>query len=286
MNTKECISEYFIHNGQLLPVEKFDSNWLYFGRSVYEVFRVINGIPLFWKDHYDRLIQSMNLTGIPFRFSEQAVTGMIGQLISGTEKYGNIKIIMNHGYKTEGVDETDYHLIIYFVHHIYPTVQQYKSGVPAITLRAERNNPNAKMLNQELRDRATRLVREQGVYEALLVDRSGHITEGSRTNLFMIRDGQILTPPLKEVLPGVTRKYVLQLCDDFGMGALEESFPVNDIPQMEAVFITGTSPKILPLVSIDDYVFNSESILLYRLMKAFDERIESHLKSEHGKWVR
>ena len=85
--------------------------------------------------------------------------------------------------------------MIYFpIPHAYPTSEDYKQGVPTLTYSAMRENPGVKYINTDLRTRTNRLIKQKQVYEVLLVDKEGYITEGSRSNVFFIRTMSSLLP--------------------------------------------------------------------------------------------
>lgn len=268
----ECISKQFIKNGILVDNSLFKSDWIYSGAAIYEVFRIIKGVPLFWNEHYDRLLSSASIAEMQVVFNQKEISRMIEDLLVQNEiSVGNIKLV----YK---IHDGSPLLLIYEVAHKYPTAEQYKLGVKTVSLHAERNKPNAKILNQSLRDQTNQIIKSQDIYEVLLLDKNGNITEGSRSNIFMIKDGEIYTPPVANVLPGITRQHVIALCAKLGYRLLERSLPINQVPTLDGLFITGTSPKILPVAAIDSFEFNYESIQLKRLMLAFDELIEAEIR--------
>ena len=88
------------------------------------------------------------------------------------------------------------------------------------------------------------MIRESGVYEVLLVNRESKVTEGSRSNLFFIREGVVRTAPDSEVLPGITRQKVLELISEEGFRLDIRSLALEELPSAEAAFLTGTSPKV------------------------------------------
>lgn len=89
--------------------------------------------------------------------------------------------------------------------------------------------------------------------------------------MFFIQDNQLLTPPLERVLPGVTRQRIIQTALDIGIPVIETLIPANNISSFQGAFISGTSPKILPIASIGDLNLSSAKLPLVRnLMVAFD----------------
>lgn len=269
----ECVSNYFLLNDELLESSRFKDDWLRGEQILYDVIRIINGVPLFWGAHYERLRNSSALSGLSLQYSSAEIKDKLKGLIAKNNiAEGNLKLLFTRKGENEGRD-----LIAFFVVHKYPTANEYKLGVRTITLNAERKNPNVKLINKSLRDRCNQLISEKGVYEVLLVDNEHNITEGSRSNVFFIRNNEIITPPVSDVLPGITRAYILDICRNLNLEITERKVSVDEIDRLDGIFISGTSPKVLPVISVDQYTFSFESILLKRIMEAFDRTIEEYI---------
>ena len=209
--------------------------------SVYEVIRLTDGRPQFLPEHFQRLENSLGSIGIAVPFTLETLTRSIRELA----EEGHIS---DHNLKLE-VDVSG-HSILYLNPTHYPSPQQYETGVRTALFFGERKNPNIKMMDQALRDATNTAIREQGVYEVILVDRSGHITEGSRSNIFFIKNGEVYTSPLHQVLPGVTRGKIIEILREKGVPVHEEPIAAADLRSFDAAFISGTSPKVLPVSSV------------------------------------
>ncbi len=275
----ECIGRFFIRNGRLMEVQHFDSTFLADPHYIYEVFRVVGGIPLFIEDHLDRLQKTITLTGARFRWSLSEIGTQAKDLVlANNMKTGNIKIVFRPGHAPD-MDQ----LLVYITEHQSPTENQYRKGVGVMLFRGVRQNPNAKVMDVELRRQTREHKSGKGVYEALLVDHNGCITEGSRTNVFFICNMELITPPLEDVLPGITRKYIIQLCRQLNIPIKEEKVKVKDLPDMEGVFISGTSRKVLPVNRIDELPFEADHPLTRQLQEVFNEKVKKYLESQKAK---
>jgi branched-chain amino acid aminotransferase len=120
---------------------------------------------------------------------------------------------------------------------------------------------------------------KENVYETLLVHPKGYVTEGSRSNLFMIRDNQVFTAPIKDILPGITRKYIVQVCKDLKLNYQEKRVLRQELLTMDSLFITGTSPKALPIRNIYDKQFNVNHPILKSIIKEYDKLIFKYLEN-------
>jgi branched-chain amino acid aminotransferase len=151
----------------------------------------------------------------------------------------------------------------------YPDTEMYRTGVKTDLLRGERRNPNIKMMDPKLRDAADEAIRKGGLFEVLLVDRNGLITEGSRSNVFFIKNGGVFTSPSDKVLLGVTRAKIIEIIRDLGAVLHEESVAAGSIAEYDAAFISGTSPAVMPIVRIGDAEFDVDDPLLRKIMQEY-----------------
>jgi len=231
------------------------------GLSIYEVIRIFRSKPIFLNDNLLRLDNSLKKSNIGIHTESLNIPEKLERLIAlehMTE--GNLKYVLHF---TEG-HRDEY---IYRIPHAYPTDRNYREGVPVITYPAIRENPEVKYINTGLRNLMNRLIREHQVYEVLLKDPENNITEGSRSNVFFIRENTLYTAPASDVLPGTSRKRVVDLCKDQGIPVVERKMACAELQTYQAAFITGTSPLILPISRIDDLAFNPRHPLLQQLMQ-------------------
>lgn len=272
----ECLGKFFMKNGQLLETTLFDDSFLSKPHYIYEVFRVIDGIPLFIEDHLERLKQTLGLSGLPAEMVpvdfEQQVLNLVG---ANQLQEGNIKVVV-----LPAENEQQAAFLIYIMEHQYPTTAEFENGVELALHYGIRENPNAKVMDVELRSNTNQIKKKQLVYETLLVDQDHCITEGSRSNVFFVRGDEVITPPLSDVLPGVTRKHVMKLCKDLGIPLREEKVPETSLWQMDAVFITGTSRKVLPTFRIDEWLYPPDYPVVRQLQSAFNAEVENYLHSK------
>ncbi len=238
------------------------------GLSIYEVIRVFEGHPIFLKDNIVRLSNSLIKSNIGIRVESLGIPEKLQRFITlENMTEGNIKYVLH--FTSKNPDE-----YIFKIPHAYPTEDQYRNGVPTMTLRAMRENPEVKYINADLRTQTNLLIREHHVYEVLLVDKDGFITEGSRSNVFFIKGETLYTSPLQYVLPGTSRKRVFQLCKDKHIQVIEKRIDSNRLNEYDIAFITGTSPLILPVNGIDDIRYNADNEFLHRLMKDYFALLE------------
>lgn len=245
--------------------------------GVYEVVRITDGRPVFLAEHYRRMISSLASVGadpvLPYDdFARELMrvacaNGILNQ---------NIRIEQYREYH-----DTVERINIYPIPSHYPTDEMFRVGVRVGLMSAERDNPQAKVFNKELRRRADRMIAETGVEEVLLVNRNGEITEGSRSNVFFIKGDTVIAAPQHTVLPGITRLKVLDIIREQGISYAEEVIQADDADRFDAAFMTGTSKEVLPIAVISDsgikligrvnYTYNVDNEILRRIQTSYHE---------------
>jgi len=255
----ECYGKNFILNGELHPAESFVNSMVYEGDSVYEVIKMVRGNPVFFHDHMQRLATSIKLLHKKELADISELRRAIIKLVRSDKKREiNLKIVFNYNNGSENY-------LVYFIEPIYPSDAQYKTGVKGILFFAERINPESKVINHKLRSAIYHRLILEGGYEALLVNENNCITEGSRSNIFFLKGEKLVTAPDKIILNGITRKHILDICKENNITVEYMAVRVEDIPNYDAVFMTGTSPSVLPFFCIDDQFFNVNLPLIDRL---------------------
>ena len=144
-------------------------------------------------------------------------------------------------------------------------------------MNALRTNPRAKVLNSDARIIANDTIAEKKLFEVILKDNKGFITEGSRSNIFFIKGNRLITPQEKDVLQGITRLNVLKLCKSEKIELIEKKIHLSEISEMDSAFITGTSLKILPIRNIDSFEFNTQNMTLQKITDLYNDCIEKYL---------
>ena len=269
----KAMLEKFMYFWELLDTRDFETVYQVRVPACYEVIRVIGGKALFLDEHYARLVGSAASIGETLPLTIEELDAHITALMQANSQANyNVKFIMN------GFDEeAGPYLYLFMNPTSYPTEEMYRDGVATDLLQIVRENPHAKIINQSLRDQADALMAEKGLFEALLVNDRGEITEGSKSNVFFIRDGICCTCPSDGVLLGVTRQRILRIAKEGGIEVREEPIPADALGTYDAAFISGTSPKVLPIARIGEIPMNTQDPVLRKLMALYDEEIRRYL---------
>ena len=225
---------------------------VFFNFSVYESIKVIEGIPVFLKDHLERLLESAERLEIFHSFSPEDISRMIFLLIakdSVTEAACRVQLI-------GGKDP----VLFVFSQElpVYPD-SLYTGGASAITYAGERIIPEVKSNALLLNYLAQREAEKRHALEALFVNRNGSVVEGTKSNFFAVSGNRLITPG-SGVLAGVTRKYILQSAEKMGMEIVYEDPSLNEILklQYDELFISSTSMGAMPLSRIDNVLLRKD----------------------------
>lgn len=263
--------EYFSKNGKVLPIQEatvslFSIEYTY-GFGVYETIRVSNGVLYFLKDHFERLIESAKIIGLEHFFTYDLIKQSIAEIITKNNvETCNLKILLIGAPSKE-----DALLFIICLNALFPDKKLYRDGAAFITYEYERVFPHSKTLNMLQSYLAYREAKKVGAYDALLINRDGYITEGTRTNFFCIKDQTIYTPPEKNILLGIMRKVLLKVALENGYKVVEKNIMVDDVVNYDGAFISSTSSKIIPIKNIGEKVLRSQLGELKKLMNLVDD---------------
>ncbi|HWQ27948.1 MAG TPA: aminotransferase class IV [Dehalococcoidia bacterium] len=243
-------------NGEFLPADRAalaaDDRGLLHGRGLFETFRARNGRVLALDRHFERLREGCALLEVPLTLAlaelERAVTTLASRVDLGDARMrltvtagpegGQPATLLTAGPST-GYD---------------PSL--YERGASAVTASVRRNETSplsrVKSLNCLDNVLARREAVRQGADEALLLNTRGRLAEGALTNLFLLLDGALVTPPVEEgALPGVTRSVVLDLADAIGVRTREAPLETSDLARADEAFLTNAVAGVLPLTRAD-----------------------------------
>lgn len=239
-----------------------DRGFLY-GDGLFETLRTYGKIPFRLDDHVARLSNSAQYFDIPFHYTSQQIRQIIEQLLAANNlQDAYIRMTLSRGLGVNGLISTGTGIPTFVIHTkplaAYPA-SLYKTGVSLITshIRRSATCPIAchKTLNFLTNYLIKREAAEKGAHDALILNTDNHIAECAVSNIFIIDKKTVITPSSKaNILPGITRKIILELCKENGIHASEELFGVERILRANEVFITNSLMEIMPVSKIDGHV--------------------------------
>ncbi len=261
----------FSKNGKVLPITDATVSLLSveyaYGFGVYETLRVSNKKALFLEDHVERLLKSAEIIKLNHSLSGQDIQQFTNNLIAKTDvDTYNMKMLLIGATKPEDVS-----FYIFCSNPLFVDKKLYRDGIKTITAQYERSYPHSKSLNMLGSYIAYRDAKQHDCYDAILVNRDGNITEGTRTNFFTIKGNVIYSPPEKDILLGVTRKNIIEVAKNNGFVVEEQNISLASLKDYDGAFLTSTSTKIVPIKKINDFEYGEIPDSLKKLMLVFDE---------------
>jgi branched-chain amino acid aminotransferase len=258
------------HNGKLIPWNDatlhVTSHCISYGSSVFEGIRCYNlpGGPAIFRanEHIQRLLDSAKIYRIPVDFTlDQIVKGMVDLAAANGVFPCYIRPNILRGYGEIGVNPFNSPTEVYIINYAwgkYLGKGDPEDGVDVCVSSWTRLAPNtmptlakagANYMNSQL-IKMEAIV--NGYVEGIALDVNGYVSEGSGENLFLVRNGKLMTAPLgNSVLPGITRDSVITLAQDLGIPVVEQMIPREMLYISDEVFFTGTAAEITPIRSVD-----------------------------------
>lgn len=265
------------NNGKLIPGNFLENPDPTLVPMVYEVFRVFKHKPLFLADHLHRMFRSIDLLGFDKPYSLEQIQEHLYELLdTEPERIGNIKIRLS--WWPEPILEIGY------IPHTYPTAKEQSEGVSVSTFHATRNTPNIKLWNASLRARTNQALKDLGVFEVLLVNEDGNITEGGRTNHFYVKDSVLYTAPVSSVLPGITRQKVIDAARILNIRLIEQYLPETEVGLVDEMFTSGTSAGVQPIAVVSGIHLPAAKPVTMQLQNAYNQMVEKEIGPNNYGW--
>jgi len=267
-------------------VSVFDHGLLY-GDGVFEGIRAYNGRVFKLSEHVDRLFYSAKAILLKIPMSHRAICAAVREACKRNNiRDGYIRLVVTRGAGTLGLDPNRCSkpqvIIIADKIQLYPETF-YKKGLEIVTVPTTRNHTNAvnpaiKSLNYLNNILAKIEAINAGCVEAIMLNSQGFVAECTGDNVFMLKGGQLLTPPLAAgALYGITRGVAIELAKSLGVEVAEPNLTRYDLYNADEVFITGTAAEVVPVVKIDGRQIGSgkPGKLTKNLIKAYQDLTNS-----------
>jgi branched-chain amino acid aminotransferase len=254
-----------IINGQVTAPEDarisvYDRGFLY-GDSIFETVRTYGGKAFALADHLSRLQQSAERLFIELPAALAAISAEVEQgiqLAKNPESFA--RIMITRGVGPLGLDPAlaeKPNRVILVEPFVPPPAEAYENGIHAITFRTVRSTDatpaaGAKVANYLTSVLAIREARKVGAVEALIVDGRGFVLEGTTSNVFLVKNGALITVPEESgILSGITRAYLLRAAERLGIQVSIRDVREEELLDAEEMFISSTLREVLPVTKLD-----------------------------------
>lgn len=255
-------------NGEFLKATeaKMDlySQSLHYGYSVFEgirSYKTDNGGTKIFKEteHYERLKNSADAMNMPYHWTAAELIDATYEVLKRNNLQDAYIRPVVYAPANMKFDKNEVSYIVIEAWQMQPFLGEKLLRV--MTSSFERPNPKGFKIHAKAAGHyvnsilASQEAKEQGYDEALLLDINGFAAEAPGANLFHEKDGKLFTPALGNILPGITRATVLELCDALNIIVEEKQVTIEELKNADAAFFCGTAAEIIGFESLDDYIF-------------------------------
>ena len=250
-------------------ISVFDHGFLY-GEGVYETLRTYNGRSFLFERHMQRLRKSADMLALTIPLTDRDIDARFKDTIraagldDGREAY--IRILV-----TRGIGELTYDLaacpepsiVVIVKPNVDPPREVFEKGVTVSLVDVVRNHPgsvNPRIKSNNLLNNALAMQQalRKGGYEGVMRNYKGELAECTQSNLFIVKNGVALTPPLDAgLLPGITRAFLFEVGAKAGIPVKEAVLRDADLFGADESFLTGTTREVMPIVQVDERTIGS-----------------------------
>lgn len=258
-------------DGKILPeadakISVFDHGLLY-GDGVFEGIRFYNGRVFRLEEHLERLWDSARSICLEVPMSMREMTNALLETIRANDmRDGYIRLVLTRGVGNLGLNpaqcKTPSVIIIAATVALYPAAV-YQKGLNVVTCATRRTspaslNPAVKSLNYLNNVMARIEANLAGADEALMLNDQGNVAECTADNVFIIKHGQIFTPPIAAgALRGITRAVVFEIAAETGIRITETDVTRHDVFIADECFLTGTAAEVIPVIKADGRIIGT-----------------------------
>jgi branched-chain amino acid aminotransferase len=255
-----------VSDQQHAVVSVFDHGFLY-GEGVYETLRTYNGQPFLFDRHMRRMRKSAGMLALQIPLADAEIDARFRETVAAAglgdapTREAYIRILV-----TRGVGELTYDLaacpepsiVVIVKPNVEPAKEVFERGVRVALVAVVRNHPGTvnpliksnNLLNNAL---AMQEALRRGAFEGVMRNYKGELAECTQSNLFIVKNGAALTPPIEAgLLPGITREFLFEVGAEAGIPVREQVLRDADLLAADESFLTSTTREVVPIVQVDD----------------------------------
>ena len=266
-------------------VSVFDRGFLY-GDSVYETLRTAGGHALEMTRHLDRLRRSAAGIGLEIPFADAALRAAIAETHAATGNADSyVRVMVTRGAGPLQLDPrvSASPLLVILVQELkLPTPTLYETGlsvriVDVHKISARSLDPSLKTGNYLNSIQALRQAAASAAEDAIMCNAAGHVAEGATSNVFMVKEGRVITPSLATgLLEGITRALVIRLAGDLGVACSEGVVWPHELRAADELFLTSSVRGLMPVTTLDgEPLGQGPGPLTRRLMARYQQYIDA-----------
>lgn len=249
------------------------------GFGIFDFFKVMEGKPIFLKEHLARFAHSAKQMGLALPHTESVLIGRIETLLERNNlPFSGVKMTLTGGYSPDGFSLGEPNLLL--VQQSFSVNKEAQErGIKLMTVNHQRQLPTIKTTDYLMAIKQLPLMRERGAQDVLYVN-GGQVTECPRANFFLVsKQGEIWTPG-RNILLGISRQKIMEFSEQ-GFNIKEGDIALGEVLEAKEAFISSTTKNILPVVAVDDHVFGDglPGPITKDLMQRFAELLEKTIQN-------
>ncbi len=284
------MNEKIFLNDKLIDIDKAcisatDSGFLY-GTGLFETMRSYNGVVFALADHLDRLFFSANVLSIDISYTKENIADAVNKVLQANKLTdARLRLTLTGGPMSLPDEDRKPTLLITAAKlQPYPP-EYYKKGV-LVVLCPFRQNPNDptcghKTTSYYSRMIALKIAHQKRAAEALWFTTDNRLAEGCVSNVFLVKDSTLYTPPLKTpVLAGVARKTICRLAEENSIKLVEKDLSIDDLLAADEIFLTNVIMQVMPVISVEKHIVGKgkPGPVTQELREKFEELIDNQCR--------
>jgi branched-chain amino acid aminotransferase len=256
-----------------------DSGFLY-GMGLFETMRTVKGKVFRLDDHLDRLFASAETLSIDCRHDRDYICGALDKTLKANELLdARIRLTISNGPTNPDQQPEPTLLISAVPFPAYPDLY-YEKGV-TVVLTNFRQNPHDPLAGHKTANYYSRLLALNAAHrkkstEALWFTIDNRLAEGSVSNVFLVKDSVLYTPPLDTpVLPGIARKVICEIAKEQSIELVEKELFINDVTEADEIFLTNVVMGVMPVVAVEKHTVSEGKVgeITKKLIDCFNEKL-------------
>ncbi len=277
-------------NDKLVDIDKAcisvtDSGFLY-GAGLFETMRSYNGVVFALKDHLDRLFFSARTLSINLAYDRKYITDVIYKVLQANKLTdARLRLTLTNGPMSQSDEQGKVTLLITAAKlQPYPA-EYYKKGV-LVVLCPFRQNADEPTCGHKTTSYFSRMIalnraHQKRAAEALWFTTDNRLAEGCISNVFLVKDSVLYTPPIETpVLAGIARKTVCQIALKNSIKLVEKGLSIDDVLAADEIFLTNVIMQIMPVTAVEKHAVSDGKVgtITKEMQKSFDEFVESQCR--------
>jgi len=274
------------HNDRIVPLKEVRLSpgqvGLLMGWGVFTTLRIYRGVPFAFERHWARMARDARLLEIPMPHEQEAIRQAVVELVRANnhpESMARVSFVKNRGGLWAQADDLPPTDLLIFTRELvaWPVAQRLHIQPQGIF--STGRYAGVKMLSWVPHAAVLEKAHAEGYDDALLLNEKGQLAECTSANVFLIRGGKVLTPPLTSgCLAGITREVLFEIAPKAGIELLEQELSLADLSSAEEVFISSTTREVAAVGSISpDWKYDAPGKITRSLEESFQAYVRSYL---------